>query len=367
MKPIEIQQGTVIIYRVFDIGNCVDIELAAKTLEDMSPVRKIRLNRKTRSVLISEHPIQLTLGVWSETMLGQAYEIECEATLWSFGSLSLAMKFKIEPGLPIDKLCELSHYIENEEPLHKTALSKANWILDLIGPAVERPGIWKEFEDYTIFAIKSFCSPPKDLKKFFADRCFAELVLGEKPHTFADGFAQSLEPNMCQYSANDLVLIHWNAAIVYDADDSRDICYTLEFALCQMLVLRYYDNLLDQQLQALYHQIDKTKTSILSNPYRELSKKAALEYIDMSEVVDRVENAFKVIGEFYFAMVYNLATKKFHLSSWKESVNHKLENLAEVSKLFQGEINEKRAQWMEFTIVVLIAIEVIPFVYSLLN
>ena len=107
-------------------------------------------------------------------------------------------------------------------------------------------------------------------------------------------------------------------------------------------------------------------TSVWSNPYGELSKKAALEYIDISEVVDRVENAYKVIGEFYHAMIYNLATEKFNLSTWKHSVNHKLENLAEVSKLFQGEVHEKRAQVMELTIVILIAIEVIPLLYSLL-
>ena len=96
---------------------------------------------------------------------------------------------------------------------------------------------------------------------------------------------------------DDLLLIHWNGAVLFDPQIDHNIIHSIEFALCQLLELRYYDNLLDQQLEQLYHRIEHSGRTILTNPYRELCRKAALEYIDISEIVDRVGNAIKVIGD----------------------------------------------------------------------
>jgi len=71
-----------------------------------------------------------------------------------------------------------------------------------------------------------------------------------------------------------------------------------------------------------------------------------------------------VIGDFYYAKIFRAASDRFRVKDWQASVDQKLKNLADVSNLFQAETNEKRNQLMEAIIIILIAIEVIPFLWN---
>ena len=70
----------------------------------------------------------------------------------------------------------------------------------------------------------------------------------------------------------------------------------------------------------------------------------------------------KIIGDFYLARIYRTASSRFRTKDWQASVDNKLNNLAEVSKLLHGEVSEKRSTLMEMVIIILIAVEVVPFI-----
>ena len=363
---VVIEAGSVYAYRIFDCGTEIDLKAAGKMLEQKGPVRTYHLKKSSRSFLVSEHPLQLSLTPWSEVILDNSYEVQCHLKIWSFGSISMQLSIQLGRSFTLDELCELSYFFENNETFHKIAVKKVEYLMQHINSAIVNPGLWKEYEDYIIFKIERFSgAEDTDLREVFLNSTTTSLILGEKPMTFSEQFNLSLASNVFQYGDDDLVLIHWNGALIYDQDDADDIAYVIEFALCQLLELRYYDNLLDNQLNALYQRIEKQKHGLLVNPYVDLSREATLEYIDISEIVDKITNAFKVVGDYYYAIIYRAATDKLHIPDWRRNVDSKLKNLAEFCKLFQGDVNEKRNQLMEFTIIVLIAIEVIPFLYKL--
>jgi hypothetical protein len=135
--------------------------------------------------------------------------------------------------------------------------------------------------------------------------------------------------------------------------------------LCSLLELRFYDDLLDSQLKTLYKSIEVKGPGFFFNPYQELSNMAAIHYIDISELVDRVGNAFKVLGDYYYATIFRFALQRFYIGDWRKSVDQKLNHLAEVSRLFQGEVDERRNLVLSIIIIILIAIEVIPLIYKL--
>jgi hypothetical protein len=235
-----------------------------------------------------------------------------------------------------------------------------------LSPAIEKPELWRHWEDYLVFSMQKAELPPgMDLKTAFLTNEVASMLLTEEPMEFAPKVVARLEQYLHQYGTDDLLLLHWNGALIYDPHDAHHLQETIEYALCQLLELRYYDHLLETQLKFLYQKIENRKQTIFSNFYGELARQAALEYIDISEIVDQVENSFKVTGDFYFASIFKATAREVQIPEWRKSVSAKLNNLAEISKLFQGEINERRAQTMEIVIILLIAMELIPIIQHL--
>ncbi len=359
-----IEIGKIYSYRLFDIGKEIDLSLAKVILEKNSRVQPFKLRRNKRSLVIAEKPVVISLTPWPCDILGETYEVQTKATLWSFGAMSVQFAMDIKPG-PIEKLIDVSVYLENDQDFHLEAVKRAQMLVDALSDAIEHPKLWEDYEDYVIFSIERAQGLSNLLKDGLISDDLVSLVLAEKSMPFAAQTKEALAKNLYQYGRDDAVLLHWNGAVIFDLKDAEDIADTLEFAISQLLELRYYDTLLDGQLQTLYRRIERSEANIFRNPYRELAQKAAVEYIDTSEIVDRVNNSLKIIGDFYYANIYRAATQCFRIRDWRASVDFKLNHLAEVCKLFQGEVYERRNLIMEGIIVILIAIELIPLALRL--
>ena len=363
---VTITKGQVHAYRFFDIGEEIDLATARSQVTDAN-FHTYRVRHVSRSLLLNDHPLAIALPAKEHTIAGQTYTVGCLAKLWSFGAISIRFTLDLRTT-SMDKLCEISWYLENDEPFHSQAVQTAQNLISLVKPSIVSPKLWEQHEDYLIFDVKNAEGLSDDVSKSFLNTSMASLILGEKPMHFSPSILESLQSGVFQYTRGDLTLVHWNGAFIYDHEDADDLGIILEFACCQLLELRYYDNLLDRQLATLYQHIeDQPHPSLFRNPYKDLARKAALQYIDLSELIDRIANATKVLSDFYYASTYRAATKNLRHQDWKDAVDRKLANIAEVSKIFQGEINEQRNQVMEFTIIILIAIEVVPFLYNLVS
>jgi hypothetical protein len=362
IDPFLIEEGEVHAFRIFDIGSEINLAQAAQILEKQKTLHPFGLKKPTRLVLIAERPLVISLESWQEEIDHRVYEIQATAKLWSFGAVSIQLSLALSSAHTIEKLCEVGYFFENNIAFHKRVTDQAKQLLVLLTPAIDMPGLWSQYEEYLVYNIKKAAGLNNDLKQAFTGDKTTSLILGERIKKFSSQIHQSLDSSMYQYTSQDLVLLHWNGALIFDLEDAPDIILTLEYVLCCLLELRYYDEKLDEQLKNLYYRITHRPPSLFYNSYKNLSEQAALQYIEISEIVDRIGNAFKVLGDFYYATIYRAATQKFYLGDWKKSVDEKLNNLAEVSLLFQGEVNERRNQFMEIIIIILIAVEVIPLI-----
>ena len=102
--------------------------------------------------------------------------------------------------------------------------------------------------------------------------------------------------------------------------------------------------------------------SIFSSRYTHLALEAGQRYIEIAEIVESVENSLKVIGDLYHSVVFRMAGRKFRFADWQTSIDNKLDNLAEISKLLLDNINHRRSQILELTVIALISIELIPLI-----
>jgi uncharacterized Rmd1/YagE family protein len=76
-------------------------------------------------------------------------------------------------------------------------------------------------------------------------------------------------------------------------------------------------------------------------------------------MVERLENAVKIIGDFYLARLYQAAVRRFRLPAWEESVLRKQKLLAEVNALLNDAADTRRGELLELTVILLILWEIL--------
>lgn len=363
---VKVKKGKILVYRVFDIGAEIDLEKVEAFFEDKKFKERFKLDRKhNMGLIISRSPVSVQLGSVELNLSGSAIVADLVAKVWHFGTVSLCFQLPIPEGISWPELIKLASWLEKDEQIDLLARDKSKEFQTDIKPAIQSPSEWHMFEDYVTYYIQELEGLEGRLVNLSEQVDIPALILAESQETLSEQMKKNIMENKYQYSKDDLVVVDWNSALVVEPNNSMDVPLVIEFALNQLLEMRFYDDLLDQRLNTLYSDVVGKKKGILSNTYSQLAEEAGQIYIEISEIVENVENSFKTVGDFYLAMIFRATSKRLRFDDWQKSINEKLGNLAEVSKLLHSEVSESRNQLMEIIIIILIAIEVVPFLYGL--
>lgn len=322
-------------------------------------------------MIINNAPLALNLEGGVFPTMGLSLEYEAAAKIWHFGALSISIQLTIPASLSWPQLLNLSSHLESDDSLHELCVQKVRQLIHQFESS-RLPNIqWETFEDYSIYYFKSLPGAEINALNVFQSFDVYRLILSENIETLSDQLKKSIHDSALQYSQNDLAVITWNSALIVEPTGSLDIPDVIEFALCQLLEMRYYDDLLDDRLAFLYDELEKSEkskykfiTSFWESSSEKLSKEAARKYLEINDTIESVENSLKVVGDFYLAQVFRAASARFRFNDWKDSVDQKLNNLAQISKLLTSELNERRNRLLEIVIIVLIAIELLPFFFK---
>jgi hypothetical protein len=163
------------------------------------------------------------------------------------------------------------------------------------------------------------------------------------------------------YLRDDLAVIDWNSAFLLEPSGVNDIPDLLEFATAHLLELRYYDALIDRELGRIYDEIEvrRRAPAVFTRRYGRLQRKTAALLLELSEMTERLENAVKIVGDFYLARLYQGAIRRFRLPAWQESVLRKQKLLAGVNGLLSDAADTRRGELLEVTIILLILWEIL--------
>jgi hypothetical protein len=365
---IKVKKGKILVYRVFDIGSEIDLDKVEALFEDKKLKERFKLDRKhNMSLIISSSPVSVQLGTFEIKLVDKLVLAELIAKVWHFGTVSLCFQLPIEEGTSWTDLVKTASWIEKDQEIEIFARSKAKEFQHDIKSAIPVLTEWSINEDYITYFIQELEGMSGPLSHISEKLDIPALILAESKEVLSDSTKKGILENTFQYSKDDLVVVDWNSALVVEPSGSMDVPLVIEFALNQLLEMRYYDDILDQRLNTLYNEVVGRKKGLFSNKYSRLAEEASQIYLEISEIVENVENSFKTVGDFYLATIFRASSKRFRFDDWQRSINDKLGNLAEVSKLLHSEVNESRNQTLEMIIVILIAIEVVPFVFNLLK
>jgi hypothetical protein len=363
-SELKIRRGSIQIYRVFDIAEEIDLRQVETLIAQQrgGGESRLRLAKPGRNaIIIRNAPVRINLGETDLSFLGQTFKAETWATVWDYGVLSIMFQIPMPPGMPWGELQRISALINSdtgdETEIDRVARAKERELTRLLQPSVKKPGEWMVAEDYAIYFFEQIdgVTTGSDLMKK-AD--LPALILGEND-PLSDKARQGIVENTFQYAETDLAVIDWNSAVVLEPSGSRDISDVLEFALTHLLEVRYYDDLLDRRLSELYDEVETRRQRIWRSQFGAISKYANTRFLEFSEFMERIDNSLKVVGDFYLAVIFRAAVRRFRIVDWEQNITRKINLLARVSDLLHGEINVYRSQLLEIIIILLILFEVI--------
>jgi len=356
---VRIKKGSVLVYRIFDIAEEIDLAKAETLLKTVRGPNAFRVPRFIdRGLLVKSRPLAFELGQVDVQLECGAFHVAVIGKVREFGVLSLIYEIPIADGTSWSELVALAADLEEGSEIDLIAQRQAGEVSARITEALKKPVTWAVFEDYIIYNFEQFVGDT-NAANLLERADVPALLLAEDDTELAPQTRQAILENTYQYGQGDLALIEWNSALVVEEAPSRDVADILEFAVTHLLEMRFYDDLLDKRLASLYDDIERSKNSVFRAPFAKVYQDASTRYIEFSEFIERVENSLKVVGDFYLATVYRAATRRFRLPDWQQNITRKMNMLAQVSSLLQGEVNIRRSHWMEITIIALIAFEIV--------
>jgi hypothetical protein len=360
-----IADGTVHVYRLFDVADAVDLAAAERAAG--APASRLRLEgaQSGSALEFPRPPLQLGLGPREIPLASGPLRAEASAHVYDYGVISVLYRVPIAPGTELGDLVPLAEelFVEPTPAFDQQARREAEELARTLAPALERPHTWDGHESYQVFFVRRFEGGSISALDLLAEAPVAELLLGETSLVgLSPAERQEVLSSHFSYLQDDLAVVHWNSALVVEPSGVQDIPDLLEFATAHLLELRYYDALLDRELHRIYDDMaagGSPVTDIFTRRYRKLQRETAALLLELSEMIERLENAVKIVGDFYLARLYQGAVRRFRLPAWQESVLRKQKLVADVNDLTGDAADTSRSELLEIAVIALILLELV--------
>src|SRR3984957_7960771 len=215
-------------------------------------------------------------------------------------------------------------------------------------------------EDYFVFHVRECAGnlSASDLLAAQGGR-IAQIVRGEK-QALSDGERQEILQSKISYYPNDLAVIGWNAAFLYDNQAGAETAIQLlEYANSQLLEFRHYDELLTGELEGVYDFLDKGTGMWARWRLAKAASKLHTVLLDVNELTEHADNAIKFLSDMFSARLYKLAALKVGVPDYKDLVTRKLRTAEELYRFMVDQFNQSRAFFLELTVVIILVIELV--------
>lgn len=361
---LSISKGTLHVVVAFDIGLAVNLQQCRRSITDLTELAAIRHKGAAPAYFqFDPLPLRVTQRIPKLELNGFTSTDEVELVIYDFGGVSVIYDIPIEGGM--EPLVQLSARLNSSSIIRDDARSRIEHLMAVIEPAVNRANIEELTEEYYIFQVHAFdraLSVEELIESHSAD--IARLLRAEQDPLSDQEIHDALSAR-ASFGRDDVALIDWNAALVFDREP-QDVISVLEFANLQLLELRFLDQRLDLALDRTYEKLSLGKTTRLTFPggsRGELRRVAQLQ-VDGAVLFERINNALKLLGDQYLARVYRSASQRYRLAEWNSSITRKLDTLDSIYEKLHDHSAEARMELLEWIIIALIALGMILPLFS---
>jgi len=347
-----LKKGVCYVMFAFELGLSVKLELAAAQLKQDVERTKFRRNRRAPKYFDYDPPPLRILQHGQQINTGKFFtKPQAELTLFDFGGCSVS--YQIDIAGPMSHLIELGEVLYDNAFLLEDARVRVQQLMEEIHDSISRPNLSESVEDFVVYHLEDFEGEPNITQLLDqGSREFASLLRAERDELGGEEIHDALNTRT-SYGSEDCAVIDWNGALFFghNVDDVRAV---LEFCNVEFLEMRFLDEQLDDYLEEAYAVLTMKK----KRKEADLNKVARLQ-VDSALLYEAVENALKLLGDQYLARVYSLCSGKFHLPEWNSSIRRKLDTLDSIYQKLSDKAAQRRSEAMEWTIIILILIEVV--------
>jgi hypothetical protein len=357
-----LKDAHVLCYRLFDIGDEIDLERCRLLVANQGEsVRRLQLKREGAEYLqLSNPPLAIDIGTRELTVSDEKHAVQLSARLFDFGAVSIQARVPVHTPLSIGALIPFADALYDSEAVTAMCQREVERLEKVLAEAIQKPHHWSQSEAYSVIWVTGL-GQSLVASEVLKEPALPRLLLGEviEPDLSLSESAEVLKHHF-SYGRHDLAVIEWNAALVIEPSGSEDILDMLEMANAQLLQLRYYDEVLDSALSRSYDDIGRpSRVPLIFSPYTRNVRELMRTLIELSEFIERAENAIKIVGDVYLARVYESALDQFRIPEWTAQVSRKHRLLQQTYALLKGEVDTSRTLTLEVMVVLLILFEVV--------
>jgi len=363
-ESLRVIDASAIAYRLYDIGYEIDLDKASALFAPDAATRERPARNEAQALQIVNPPLFIALGSEALTIDGTELRAEASARLYDFGTCSLQLRVDAPGDLAWERFTAFGNAVDTSAALPAIFARHIEALRARVAPAVIRPNLAPVVEEYVVFRMTRLADGTGASlgTGVLTDEHIVPLLLRERRGLSPDA-RRELLPHRFSYYADDLTVLTWdNALVVEPRADDRDVEYILEFANAQLLELRFYDAVLDAELPAMYDRIAAARGRVSALPtwrYRPLLARLQTRVADVTETVERVDNALKVTDDVYLARIYAAALELFRGTAWRRGIERKLQIVRETYSMLNAEAQAARAELLEIAIIALIVIEIV--------
>jgi hypothetical protein len=307
-------------------------------------------------------PVQLTLGPLQIDIGGQSVQASVIARLYDFGVAAFSVR------VPADDLSwrDFSARVNAVDAALGIASSTTVWtqlikeITEVLRPALLRPSAAPLQEDYLLGLVHAL-EGVTSTAALHDELDLVPMLAGES-RPLSEQARQELLRQRFSYYTDDLAVLTWDRAFIYEPRNESDVVDILEVANAQLLELRYYDELLDGELPRMYDLVEATHhvaNPLAARRYADLARHLYTLVAEVTEVTEKVDNALQVTEDVYLARVYAAALELFRVSHVSKAVDRKLAIIRDSYAALYEEASGKRGELLELAIIVLIVLEIV--------
>jgi hypothetical protein len=360
----------VIAYRLFDIADSIDLAAAETLWSSQQPsagvsppgTRGRLVSTPPKAVAFGVAPLDITLEPVRVLLDGTEIWAAATARLYDFGVVRLALHFAADAlswsGFT-RRMIAVDHGLG---PTAEATPWKAllDTVCKTIARALLRPTPERLEEDYLIGVVRAF-DETLDAEALLRRVDLVPLLSGEE-RPLSEGARGDLLRQRFSYYADDLVVLTWDSAFIYEPRGDSDVMDVLDVANAQLLEMRYYDQLLDAELPKMYDLVQKMQRAsplLGSRQFANLARRFYTLVAEVTELREKVDNALQVTEDVYLARIYTAAHDLFRVALVNAAVDRKLDIIRDTYTALYDEASAARSTLMEIAVIVLIVIEVV--------
>jgi hypothetical protein len=357
--------GAMMALRVFDVAYSIDLARAEAlwAQHTRKASSRGRLNTApSKAIAFDVPPVIVALDSCTIALPAGEMTATLTARLYDFGVVALSARVAIENW-------SWQRYVDGFNALDLAVGARADtafWagLLDRLAPlrpALTRPNDATLQEDYLIALVQRWSEPmtAADIERRVD---LVPLLSGEARPLSASARHELLRQRHSYYD-DDLVVLTWDRAFLYEPRGESDVADVIEVANAQLVELRYYDELLDDELPKMYHLVEAARggRSRFASPrhYSRLAHRFYSLVAEVTELTEKVDNALQVTEDVYLARVYSAALDLFRVPTVGAAVDRKLAIIRDTYRALYDEASGARGAMMELAIVVLILFEIV--------